>query len=252
MNANRLGVWDVLLIVVVAVQVLVLAYVFAPRRKAIIVALPIPFPFAVMAVGLPVDASNVLGVMLLYVFAQSVRMLHYTVRLPIVAAIVAATIVYSASSTLLLRVVPATPISFWGTSTVAFVFALGTVYFRTPRDEPGHVSPLPLYVKTPLIIAIVASLVLSKEYLQGFMTTFPMVALLGSYEARKSLCTFADQIPYLILIMLPLMVASHLTWSVVGLGWSLVLGWGLAAIVVYLTSARAWQLMQNAEGRAFR
>ena len=52
-----------------------------------------------------------------------------------------------------------------------------------------------------------------------------MVALVGAYEARKSLHTMTYHIPFIIIMVLSLMAVSKLTQETVGLGSSLVLGW---------------------------
>jgi len=219
------GAWDLALIGAVSIMVVAIAYVHSPEWKAFILSLPVPFTVAAMAVNKPVDAANVLGLVFLYIFMWSVRVLCYTFRCPIVISIALAACLYCVSGTLLLPLIPETDSAFWIASAGVLLFALGTMYAQSARHEQGHRSALPVYIKVPAVIMIVCFLVLIKQWLQGFITTFPMVALLGSYEARKSLHTMTHRIPAIIIMVLTLMTTSRLAYGVVGLGGSLLLGW---------------------------
>ncbi len=226
------GFWDIVLIAAVSLQATCMAYLSRPQWKAVVFSLPIPFSLSVMALGRPVDASNVAALFLLYVFTAATRVLYYDWRVPIVAAIVISAAMYSAIGALLAPWISSGRTAFLVMAAAAFLFALVLLSRTVPRDEAAHRSPLPLYVKLPLIVAVVIGLVLAKSFLQGFMTAFPMVGVIGAYEARKSLYTVSDQIPTIILIILPLMMVSHFTHDSLGLGGSLLLGWAACASVL--------------------
>jgi hypothetical protein len=53
-----------------------MAYLPHPRIKAFAYVLPVPFTIASMALGRTIDATNVLGVLLLFGYIQGVRLLH--------------------------------------------------------------------------------------------------------------------------------------------------------------------------------
>src|SRR5580765_4654299 len=89
-----LSVWDAVLVIVVSIQATVLAKTRDPQWKAIIMTLPVPFTCAALAVQRPVDASNVLGFIVLFIFAHAVRLLHQSARLSILQAIAASVILY--------------------------------------------------------------------------------------------------------------------------------------------------------------
>jgi len=189
----------------------------------------------VMAVGKPVDATNVVGLVFLYVYMWSVRVLCYTLRLPILLAITIAACLYCGASGVSLPLIPTTDRSFWISAVVVLAFAAAVTYGQSARIEQGHRSPLPLWLKVPIIVGVVCLLVLIKHRLQGFITTFPMVALVGAYEARKSLHTMTHHIPFIMIMILSLMTISKLTQEAVGLGPSLLLGWvALVAEAVFL------------------
>jgi hypothetical protein len=226
-------------------MVTVIAYVRSPEWKAFVLLLPIPFTIAVMAVGKPVDASNVVGLVFLYVYMWSVRVLCYTLRLPILLAIAIAACLYCGASALSLPLIPATDRSFWVSVAVVFAFAVTVAYGQSARIEQGHRSPLPLWLKVPIVVAVVCVLVLIKHRLQGFITTFPMVALVGAYEARKSLHTMTYHIPFIIIMVLSLAAVSKVTHETVGLGASLLLGWVVLVAEAAILFRRTQRHLQN-------
>ena len=106
-----IGPWDLLLIAAVSVQATVLAYLYHPRWKALVLTLPIPFTMASLALGRPIDATNILGLGLLLLFTHGVRVLHQRLRLPIVAAIVLSALAYCVAGWALAGVPPPMPSS---------------------------------------------------------------------------------------------------------------------------------------------
>ena len=88
--------WDLLLIAAVSLQTLVLAYVYPPRWKALIWNLPIPFTMASLSLQRPIDATNVCGLLVLFVYAHGVRLLHVRFRVAIVLSIGASALTYVA------------------------------------------------------------------------------------------------------------------------------------------------------------
>ncbi len=229
-----IGPWDVLLVLLVSTQATILAYLKPPKWKAFVFSLPIPFTFSTLAVGRPVGASNVLGLVVLFCYAQGVRLLYQRAHVPIVLAILLAALGYCAAGALMAPIVPGTDLAFW--LAVAGVFALGAaLYLALPRrNEPEYRSPLPVWVKLPIIAAVILILVTIKNTLQGFMTLFPFVGVIAAYEARHSLWTIGRQIPAMMMLLTPLMVVSHVAQPRVGLGPSLALGW-LVFLALFLT-----------------
>jgi hypothetical protein len=240
--------WDLALILAVSVQATALAYVPDPRVKAFLLTLPIPFTFASLALGLPVSTSNVLGLPLLLAYAYGVYLLRLRLRLPIVLAIAICAVGYCLVGAAAAPWLPTSDLAFW--SLAVSVFALGAVLYRLMpyRPEPPHSSPLPIYLKFPLIALVILSLVLLKKYLLGFMTLFPMVGVVASYEGRYCLWTLTRQMPVVMMSLLPLMATARLLHPLVGLGWSLAAGWVVfLAVLVPITRAQRREAEADAD-----
>ncbi len=74
--------WDIVLVVVVTVQAAALAYMRQPRMKAFLLSLPLPFTIMALAMNRPIDATNVMGLILLLLFTHAVRIIHQNFRSP--------------------------------------------------------------------------------------------------------------------------------------------------------------------------
>jgi hypothetical protein len=229
----HLELWDICLVIVVSLQATFLAYLARPRWKAIVLSLPVPFTVAAMAVGQRANITHVLGLVLLLSYTHGVRLLYTRLRLPIAFAIALAATGYCVAAGLLAPWLPRGETAFWVASLSVLALAVGLFRALPERHEPDYRSALPVWLKLPIIVAVVLCLVILKGWLQGFMTLFPMVGVVAAYEARHSLWTIGRQIPVLMMAMVPLIVTSHLAQPVVGLGLSLVVGW-LAFLAVFL------------------
>ncbi len=217
--------WDIALLIVVSIQATLIAYIRQPRAKALLVSFPFPFSVAYLSLGRPVDATNVLGLALLLLFIHAARWLHVRVKWPIIVAIAGAACLYSLLGGAIARALPREDWTFW--AACAAVLALGAIVLRLQphRDEPAHRSPLPVYVKLPIVMAVVAGLIASKQWLQGFMTVFPMVTVIAAYESRHSLWTLTRQFPVVMLTLGPMMIAMRLTQPRAGPYGALAIGW---------------------------
>jgi hypothetical protein len=235
---------------VVSLQATLLAYMYDPKWKAFLLSLPVPFTVATLSVGRPVDATNVLGLTLLFLFTQGVRVLHHHLRVPIVLAIIASALSYGFVASELKKVLPRTPIFFWASCIATTILAVYLLKALPHRDEPGHRTPLPIYIKLPLILVVMISLVLMKNQLQGFMTVFPMVGLIGAYEARHSLWTMGRQIPVVMLTMTPVMITVVAAQEHLGIGPALGLSWVVLLIILIPLTRRRWasEAAQTANG----
>ncbi len=238
--ALHFGLWDILLVVIVSGQATLLAYLPEPRWKAAIFSLPIPFTLSTLAIGRPVGASNVLGLVLLVLYTQGVRLLHIRLRLPIVPAIALAALAYCGLGALLAPIIPGAGAAFWAAAVAVFALGLALLRLLPERAEPGSKSLLPPWIKLPIVAGVIIGLVLIKNTLQGFMTLFPMVGVVAAYESRLSLWTLGRQIPYLMLTLVPLMATCRLLQPYVGLGPSLALGWGVFLTIFIPLTRRRW------------
>lgn len=226
--------WDIMLILVVSAQATIIAYVHKPALKALMVAIPFPFTIAVLAVGQPVNNTNVVGLLLLLLFTNAVRVMYSRLKINIIIAIILSVVMYSGTGYFLCYLLPETELSFWIACTVVMVISITLFIKLPPQEEPGHRSSLPIWVKLPIIIFIVVMLVLLKRQLQGFVTVFPMVGTVAAYESRHSLYTICREIPVLMLSLLPMMIICHIFQSYIGIGFALTIAWGVFLPVLFL------------------
>jgi hypothetical protein len=224
--------WDFVLIAVVILQATIIAYIYRPVIKAFVTLLPIPFLFASLSVGRPIDATNVIGIPMLYCYFHGVRLLRDRIGLPIAPSIVITTILYCFVGTQLAKVIPHDGAAFYLAITVVLALGIAAIFISSPLAEIGHRTPLPLHIKLPLIALVVLALVSIKSLLHGFLTAAPMVSTIAAYESRHSLKTLCRFVPIQMLFVLPIMVISRLSEPAWGLGRSLIAGWGFAALLM--------------------
>ena len=229
-------IWDAVLLVVVSLQATAIAYVPSPQWKAFIYTLPFPFFAASLAVGRPIDASNLWALALLLAYTQGVRWLHAERKLPIVVTILVCTLAYCIIGLAMTRVLDTLHILssdwlFW----VSFVLVLLAGFFAVrampPRDEPSLRTPLPIWVKLPLTVLIVLTLILLKKQLGAFTTMFPMVGVLAAYESRRSLWTMSRRVSLFMFALGPMIAACRFAQSF--LHWPLTMALVLG-VLVYL------------------
>ena len=230
--------WDPVLVLVVTAMGTLLAYVPDPRWKAFLLGLPFPFTIANLSLGQSIGPGHVLGVAVLLLFVNLVRVLHHRLRLAIIPSIAVSACAYLALAVVLNRIVPKGAVSFWGSLLLVMSLGILLVALVEPRRESAHRSPLPLGLKVAAIAAVVIGIVMLKQVLGGFMTMFPMVSTIAAYESRHSLWTLSRQVPFFILEVTPMLavmwLAQHLFKT--GIPLSLAAGWvAFLAVMVPVT-----------------
>lgn len=222
-----IGVWDLVLLVAVSLMATAIAYIHNARAKALFLMLPVPFTLANLALASPVDATNVLALPVLYMFAQGVRLLHAKARMNIIAAIVISVAAYCLAGWALAAVVPKTGVAFWIATVLVLSFGIVIHFAFKDVDEPGHRSTLPVWQKLPAVMLVVLFLIAIKSYLHGFMTLFPMVGVIAVYESRYSLATTCRKVGTMMFTILPMIIAMRIAQSCfsAGIGASLAVGW---------------------------
>lgn len=226
--------WDIALVAVVSIMGTAVAYLHNPQHKAFVLMLPIPFSMATMSVGLPVDATNVIGIGVLGIFSAGTWFLHARLRWPIIPVIVLCGIAYCLIGAGLASILPKSDLAFW--LSVGFIGTLSAVLIRfmPHRDEPGHRTPLPIWIKLPAIALVIIGIVTIKKQLGGFMTAFPMVGTIAAYEARNCLWTILRRIPWVMLLILPMHCVIRLTQDHIGVGGALLAGWPVFLLFLWL------------------
>jgi hypothetical protein len=238
-----LSIWDLVLFGVVTALGTLMAYVPSPRWKAFLLSLPFPFTVANLSLGAPVGPSHALGLMVLLLFTNLVRWLHYGWKLPILVSIALSAVAYVGLGVALNRVLPATPVAFWLVLGLSFGTGLLLLRLLPHREEPPHRSPLPVAMKLLVIAGVVGLLVVLKQLLGGFMAVFPMVGTIAAYEARYSLWTVGRQIPVIMVTLGVMMAVMWLVqrWTAATIGASLLVGWAFFLGVLVPLSIRRWK-----------
>ena len=222
-----------------------MAYLPHPRWKALTLALPFPFTTIALGQGQPINATHVLALLVLIAYYHAIRLLHH--RLSIVPSIGLGLSLYVLSSHMLLSIVPIQPASFPICIGIIGLLAIALLVWQPPRSEPHHRTPLPVYLKLPTVIAVVGLLIYLKSSLQGFATLFPLVGVVGLYEARKSLWSVCRQAPIFTLGMCALLTAAYTTQTLLGLPAALSIGWGMYLIIMLPLTLRMWR-REDADG----
>jgi len=232
--------WDWRLLLAVFLQSAPIAYIHQPKWKALMVSVPLPFTMAVFAVGQPINATNVIGLALWFMFMHGVRILHQDRRWPIVPAIAIMTLAYCLIAMALVRVIPISGVAFWISLGLILPLVLW-VQSRLPhQDEPGYRTPLPLWIKLPIIMVVILIILVLKKQLQGFMTVFPMVSIIAVYEARHSLRTMCRQMSITIVVFMTMLIIIRLAVPWMGLHWAMVPCWTAYLLLLTLLTRRQW------------
>lgn len=226
--------WDAALIAVVSLMGTAVAYVRDPEHKAFVLMLPVPFTLATLALGRPVDATNVLGMGVLFCFSLGVWTLRVRLRFPILAAIGICAAAYCAAGAGIAALPPAGDAAFWLSVIATLGAAAALVRLLPYREEPRYRTALPVWIKLPAIALVIFVVVAIKHRLGGFMTMFPMVGVVAAYEARNSLWTIVRRIPWFIIVMTPMIAVIRLSQDRLGLPRALALGWPVFLTLLWL------------------
>lgn len=237
--------YDILLVILVSIQAAALAYMRQPRWKAFLLSLPIPFTLMTLSIGRPINATNVLGLVYLLLFAQAVRLLHKGARLPIIPAIILAALGYCLLASVTAPLIPKTTLAFW--LAWGFTVSLGLVlYLWLPhRIEPAYRTELPVWIKLPTILGVVTLLVLIRNSLQGFAALFPLVGVMAMYESRYSLWTIGRQFTVIMVSMGTMMGVAYLVQAHWSLFPALIAGWIVFLPVFGAITLNMWSKMSR-------
>ena len=244
---SNITIWDVALILLVAVKGTLAAYIHRPRLKAFFLLTPIPFTFAVLALGQPIDVTNVTGLIVLLAYTYGVKLFYRQFHIPIIGAIFLSALGYCFIGAFLAGIIPKTDNAFLVVSVGACVLA-SVLHYAVPHiPEPNYRSSLPARTKFIAILVILCVLVSIKTQLQGFMTVFPMLGVIIAYEARLSLYTVCRYIPVVMLTFVPMMVTMQVFQDKIGLGWALVAGWIVYLMIMPAFILPMWKKDNTAE-----
>ncbi|NRA39702.1 MAG: hypothetical protein HRU15_16285 [Planctomycetes bacterium] len=238
---DTFGLWEILLMLSVTSLASIVAYIHNPRYKAMLLLFPFPFTCAFISLGEPINATHMMGAFGMYAYWFTVYTAHKKFHLPIILSIGVGVLVYCGAALALAHSVPRTDSAFI-IATCSIVIVVIILHIFLPyKVEGGHKTPLPVWMKIPILLAIVVGLVFGKSLLSGFMTAFPMVGLLTAYETRYSLWTSHRQVPVVILGLVTMEIAIFITQDHLHIFASLACGWTAMATVVLILQPLHWR-----------
>ena len=236
--------WDWALLLSVATLGTLAADLRNPEHKAFMLMLPVPFTFALLTVGQPLDASNVLAMLATFGYTLAVWVLRVRCRLHIVLAIALSVAAYALTGIGITKLHPTGSWLLWGATIVTWLVSLALIRWLPYREEPHHRTPLPLWIKSPAIALAIVGLIQIKRQLGGFTTGFPMVGIVVAYESRHSLWTNVRRMPWILAIVVPMEVTIWLLQPRFGMPVALLLSWPVYLIglwVFYSISKKAFE-----------
>ena len=226
--------WDWALLLSVATLGTLAAYLRNPEHKAFMLMLPVPFSFALLTVGQPLDASNVLAMLATFGYTVAVWVLRVRCRLPIVLAIAISVAAYAFTGIWITKLHPTGSGLFWSATIVTWLVSFALIRWLPYREEPHHRTPLPLWIKFPAIALAIVGLVQIKRQLGGFTTGFPMVGIVVAYESRYSLWTNVRRMPWILVIVVPMEVTIWLLQPRWGMPVALALSWPVYLVGLWI------------------
>ena len=229
--------WDWALLLSVATMGTVVAYLRNPEHKAFMLMLPVPFTFALLTVGQPLDATNVLAMLATFGYTAAVWALRVRWGVPIIPAIVISVASYALIGIGMAKLHPTGDLAFWSAAIVTWVASVALIRWLPYREEPHHRTPLPVWIKFPAIALAIFGLVQIKKQLGGFTTGFPMVGIVVAYEARHSLWTNVRRMPWILVIMVPMEISIRLLQPHFGMPVALVLSWPVYLVGLWVFHA---------------
>ncbi len=196
--------------------------------------LPFPFTIVVLSVGRPIDGSNFVSMIVLFLYTQICRILHTRLGLPIVPTIGIAVSFYAVTGWLMADIFPTGDRAFWVACAAIIPIGYGLNRLLQSVDETPYRTTMPLSAKLPILLTIATTLVLIKNGLQGFAGFFPLVSVIAAYETRTTPWTLARPVPVLMMTMTPMFIVTRIVQTEYGLGVGLMAGWVafLVALVV--------------------
>ena len=228
--------YDYILILVIVLLGTGTAYLKHPRWKAFMMIVPLPFTFASLALGKPLAVSSVIGLYLLLGFYYAVYFFYRKLKLNIVVSILISAGLYCLAGALVLPVLPSGDTFFWGSVIAVFVSGFLLHRFGKEPGEEGSRSSLPPYIKIPFLVLVVLFLIYIKSLIQGFMCVFPMVGVIGAYEARNCLRSIHRQMPFCMMAFCPVFTTIYLLQSHMCLEAALACAWVVYLLLLLFTT----------------
>ncbi|GAB3863168.1 hypothetical protein GCM10029963_71150 [Micromonospora andamanensis] len=200
------------------------------RWRAFVAALPLPMTAALLATGLPVDGTQLVGVVGLNLFFGIVALAYHRFRVPILLADLAGVAGYLAVAAALRPF--ALPFGPTLAATVALWLLAMLVLRRIPTPGPpaGDGTRVPAVARLLLILGGAVLTGLLGQLLRGLVVTFPYAGVLVAVEVRRDLPAFCRHFARNSLALLGFLVGVRLGQDV-SVTVALVAGWAGFALI---------------------
>ena len=238
---SNFGIWDLMFIASVAITGTTASYIKRARLKAFVLILPTPLTFGILAVGQPVNVTHATGLIAVLAYTFAVKAIHKELRVSIIPSIIISAFGYCLLGAILASTIPKTDNAFLAAAVGVCILASILHYAMPLSSEPGARSPLAVWKKFIAIVMIVVFITIMKQFLQGFMATFPILGVIVAYEARLSLYTVCRHIPVTMLVITPFMTTCYILQDQIGLIPALVVAWCVYLIVTPFFILPMWK-----------
>lgn len=224
--------FNIVFALTIGIVIAIIASVKGARTKALIYSLPIPMTLALIATGGHVDASHIIGLLLVALFLWFVTFLK-SKGMHIVAADIVSALTYICVGYVL---VTYTDIPFY-VAVLGFV-ALWVLFVASYRDkrftEPSKkVAKVHPILKFPIVSIIAFALLNLKTLLSGIVVTFPFSGVFAVVETQHMLRTLSATFARNSLGMLVFFTTIHIADNL-GLVAKLALGWAVYLVALKL------------------
>jgi hypothetical protein len=223
------------LISAIAIGLVVFGLAILPsvRAKALLYVFPIPISIGLIATQGKITASNLMGVMLVWVFMWMVKTLVTRARFNIIAADIVAALAYIALGYTLVRLVH---LQFW---IVLIVFIIvwavlvGWMHAHPLHDKPFKPSNLSPVAKGSIAAIVSYGIYSVQHILAGIVVTFPYNGIFAVVEVRHHLASFSRAVIRNTVALGAMFTSMYFLQSDLSLALNLLVGWISFGIVVF-------------------
>ncbi len=202
------------------------------KAKALLYVLPIPISIGLIATHGVVSASNLIGLMLIWVFMVTTRFLHDKLRVAIIPSDVIAAVLYIVLGYFAITILV---IPFWVALSIFVVLWSGIVlvFHQTVTPERSFSpSALPPATKGLIATAVSYAIYSVQHLLAGIVVTFPYNGIFAVIETQHHLKHFIRAVVRNTAAIAALFTSMYYLQDVLSLALNLAVGWIAFAIVL--------------------
>jgi hypothetical protein len=203
------------------------------RAKALLYVFPIPISIGLIATHGKITASNLMGVMLVWMFMWMVKTLVTRGRFNIIVADIVAALSYIALGYALVNFVH---LQFWVVLSI-FVLLWATLvswmHAHPLRDKPFKPSTLSPIAKGGIAAVVSYGIYSVQHILAGIVVTFPYNGIFAVVEAQQHLAPFSRAVIRNTIALGAMFTSMYFLQADLSLALNLIVGWISFGIVVF-------------------